>query len=124
MDGMAAMVDGNEGIDVSGLVKLKALVMSPTVARRQAERLGTSAPKRVSRNRRTDVWSKRSEEIKPPRLNGETISMGTRKPRPIGPVMEPSTEGSGTGEAVMYSPAVPGGAVTGGTWSKKPPFSS
>ena len=44
-----------DGMEVSGLVKLKALVMSPTVARRQAERLGTSVPKRVSRNRSTDV---------------------------------------------------------------------
>jgi len=32
--------------------------------------------------------------------------------------------GSGTAGAVTYSPGVPGGAVTGATWSKKPPFSS
>src|SRR5260370_30866273 len=37
---------------------------------------------------------------------------------------EPTTVGSGTAGAVTYSPGVPGGAVTGGTWSKKPPFSS
>src|SRR5579863_1921756 len=111
MDWRAATVEGSAGMDVSGLVKLNALVMSPTVARRQAERLGTSAPKRVSRKRRREVWSKRSEEMNPPRLNGEMIIMGTRKPRPMGPLMEPSTEGSGTAGAVTYSPAVPGGAV-------------
>jgi hypothetical protein len=54
------------------------------------------------------------------------MSIGTRKPNPIGPVIAgfPMTAGSGTAGAVMYSPGVPGGAVTGGTWSKKPPFSS
>src|SRR5487761_205891 len=54
------------------------------------------------------------------------ISIGTRKPRPIGPRMGglPTTVGSGTAGAVTYSPGVPGGAVTGGTWSKNPPFSS
>src|SRR5258708_91739 len=52
------------------------------------------------------------------------ISVGTRKPKPMGPVIPPATVGSGTAGAVMYSPGVPGGAVTGGTWSKKPPFSS
>ena len=41
--------------------------------------------------------------------------MGTRKPNPIGPVIAglPITVGSGTAGAVTYSPAVPGGAVTG-----------
>ncbi len=52
---IAPVVEGNEGMDVSGLVKLKALVMSPTVERRHAERFGTSAPKRVSRKRSIDV---------------------------------------------------------------------
>src|SRR5258708_6099586 len=100
--GRAAAVDGNAGIGVSGLVKLKALVMSPTVARRQAERLGTSAPKRVSRKRRIDVWSNRSEETKPPRLKGEMTIMGTRHPRPMGPLMAgfPATVGSGTAGTV------------------------
>ena len=36
-------------------LKLNALVRSPTVVRRQALKLGTSAPKRVSRNRSTEV---------------------------------------------------------------------
>ena len=51
----ACRVDGKVGIDWSGELKLKALVRSPTVERRQALRLGTPAPKRVSRNRNTEV---------------------------------------------------------------------
>jgi hypothetical protein len=62
----------------------------------------------------------------PPLLNGEITSIGTQKPRPMGPRIcgELTIVGSGTAGAVTYSPAVPGGAVTGGTWSKNPPFSS
>ena len=50
-------------------------------------------------------------------LNGEMISIGTRKPNPIGPVIAglPITVGSGTAGAVTYSPGVPRGAVTGAT---------
>jgi len=118
----AGAVAGSDGADVSGFEKLNALVRSPTVDLRHAERFGTSAPKRVSRNRSSDVWSNRSEQMNPPRLKGEITSIGTRNPSPIGPLMFPATEGSGSAGAVMYSPAVPGGAVTGGTWSKKPPF--
>jgi len=45
------------------------------------------------------------------------INIGTRKPNPIGPDMagDPIAVESGTDGAVMYSPGVPGGAVTGGT---------
>ena len=87
------------------------------MARRQALRLGTSAPNRVSRNRSREVWSKRSEDTNPPLLNGEITSIGTRKPRPMGPRIcgEPTTVGSGTAGAVTYSPVVPEGAVTGAT---------
>ena len=53
--GSAAVVEGNVGTDVSGLLKLRAFVMSPTVARRHADKLGTSAPNRVSRKRRIEV---------------------------------------------------------------------
>src|SRR5579863_82478 len=115
--GIACTVDGRFGIDRSGAAKLNALVRSPTVARRHALKLGTSAPNRVSRNRKIEVWSNRSDETKPPRLNGERISIGTRKPSPMGPSMGglPTTVGSGTAGAVTYSPGVPGGAVTGGT---------
>ena len=41
---------------------------------------------------------------------------------PIGPRIPPASEGRG--ETVRYSPGVPAGAVGGGTWSKKPSFSS
>src|SRR5947207_4325684 len=117
---MAPVVGGNDGTVVSGFEKLNALVISPTAARRHAERFATSAPKRVSRKRRIEVWSKGSEEINPPRLNGEITNVGTRNPRPIGPAIGglPATVGSGTAGAVTYSPGVPAGAVIGGTWSK------
>src|SRR5947209_3857107 len=71
---------GSDGTDVSTSAKLNAVVMSPVADRRQAERFGTSTPKRASSRRRVDVWSSTSEHTKPPRLNGETTSMGTRKP--------------------------------------------
>src|SRR5437879_6530634 len=124
--GIAGSVEGRAGIDGSGFLKLNALVRSPTVARRHADKLGTSTPKRVSRNRSTEVWSKSADDTNPPLLNGEITSIGTRKPNPMGPRMGglPITVGSGTAGAVTYSPGVPGGAVTGATWSKKPPFSS
>src|SRR5579872_1787997 len=113
--GIAGAVEGKFGTDEFGAAKLNALVRSPTVARRQALKFGTSAPNRVSRKRRIEVWSNRSEETNPPRVNGDRINMGTRKPSPIGPVMPPSTVESITGGAVRYSPGVPAGAVTGGT---------
>jgi hypothetical protein len=113
---------GREGTEVLILTKLKALVRSPTAERRHEDRLGTSAPKRVSRKRNSEVWSKVPCETKPPRAKGETMSRGTRKPSPIGPATPEASEGRGL--AVMYSPSVAAGAVGGGTWSKKPPFSS
>src|SRR3954469_9597063 len=67
--------------------KLNAVVMSPTVARRHADRLGTSTPNRVSIKRSWDVWSNVSDETSPPRLNGDRIMHGPRKPSPIGPRM-------------------------------------
>lgn len=84
--------------------------------RRQALMLGHSAwvPRavvHVSMKRSTEVWSKTSELTQPPRVHGDITIIGTRKPSPIG---TPS----------MYSPTVPGGATGGGTWSKKPSFSS
>ena len=56
-------------------------------------------------------------------------SAGTRMPSPSGPVMPRSSlEWLGSrmleGVAVRYSPAVPAGAVGGGTWSNQPSFSS
>ena len=114
---------GSAGIEVSGgAAKLNAFVRSPVCERRQRLRLGTSGPKRVSRNRSSEVWSKVFEHTKPPRENGEITSIGTRKPNPIGPRMPPAMLGRGS--TVRYSPGVPGGGTGGGTWSKKPPFSS
>src|SRR5207237_8644774 len=56
------------------------------------------------------------------RLQGDTTSIGTRGPSPIGPAMPPSPPVGGV--AVRYSPAVPGGGKGGGTWSKELPLSS
>src|ERR1700733_3681642 len=90
-------------------------VRSPTVARRQADTFGTSTPNRSLTSLSCEVWSNTSEAMWPPR------------PRPSGPAML-SVPGAGSpivgGDAVRYSPAVPGGAVGGGTWSNHPSFSS
>lgn len=43
------------GTESLGAAKLNALVRSPVIERRQAVRLGTSAPKRVSRKRSSEV---------------------------------------------------------------------
>src|SRR5205823_13113007 len=110
------------GSDLFGFAKLNALVRSPVTDRRQALRFGTGTPKRDSRKRSVEVWSNVPEETKPPRLNGEMTSIGTRKPSPIGPAIPPADDGSGL--TVRYSSGVPAGAAGGGTWSKKPPFSS
>src|SRR5882672_7368695 len=112
------------GATFGGDAKLNAEVMSPTTPSRQAVRLGTGTPNRARMSFNCEVWSNVSWTISPPRLHGEMTRQGTRKPRPIGPRMpaEPVTAlMSGT---VTYSPGVPGGAVGGATWSKKPPFSS
>ena len=50
------------------------------------------------------------------------ISIGTRTPSPIGPRIPPAIAGSGS--TVRNSPGVPSFGTGGGTWSKKPPFSS
>ncbi len=59
----------------------------------------------------TEVWSKTSEQTYPPTVHGETTSIGTRMPSPVG---RPS----------HCSSVTSGGATGGGTWSKKPSFSS
>src|ERR1700682_6748990 len=113
ISGIAVVVDGKLGTESSGTAKLNELVRSPTVARRHALKLGTSAPNRASRNRNIDVWSNRSDDTKPPRLNGEMTSIGTRKPKPMGPRMAglPTCVGSGTAGAGTVLPGVPAGAV-------------
>src|SRR5579863_3978332 len=100
---------GSGGTDRLCLARFNALVRSPVTERRQADRFGTSAPKRVSKNRSSEVWSKVSWHTKPPRLHGETTSSGTRKPNPIGPLSPSASDGSGL--AVRYSPAVPAGGT-------------
>ena len=90
--------------------------------RRHAEMLGAFTPKRSSRKRSCEVWSNTSDATWPPRLKGESTSIGTRKPMPIGPAVPCAS--SGSGETVTYSPGVPCGATGGGTWSKNPSFSS
>src|SRR5437588_7900525 len=114
---------GSLGRPAFGLAaKLNAAVRSPVVLRRQALRFGTLTRNRVSRNRSVDVWSNVFEQTRPPRENGETTSIGTRNPSPIGPRI-PSAAAGSLG-AVRYSPGVPRRGVGGATWSKKPPFSS
>ena len=113
---------GSAGTEASGAAKSNAEVRSPTALRLHAVRFGTSAPKRVSMKRSSEVWSKTSELTRPPRLKGEITSSGTRKPSPMGPATPAASEGSGL--TLRNSPAVPGGGTGGGTWSKKPPFSS
>src|SRR5256885_1484482 len=112
--------EGRLGAVESTEAKLNAPVMSPTVLSRQLERLGTVTPaeaKREANSLSGEVWSSVPLYTKPPLLNGETTSIGTRKPRPMGSV-------AGTAPVVTNSPAVPAGGVGGLTWSKKPPFSS
>src|ERR1017187_5042570 len=102
---------GRAGLGLAA--KLKALVRSPVALRRQALRFGTLTRKRVSRKRSVEVWSNVSDETSPPREKGETTSIGTRKPRPIGP----RTPWAATGSVptVRYSPGVPAGAAGGAT---------
>ncbi len=73
--------------------------------------LGSRTPVQRSRKRSTDVWSKASPAAQPPTVHGETIRHGTRKPPPMG---RPFTNSS----------LVPAGGTGGGTWSKRPSFSS
>jgi hypothetical protein len=107
----SSAVSGSSGIVVSCERKSKQLVKSPAIARRQAEMFGSRTPVHSSRNRSTDVWSKTCESIQPPWLHGETTVIGTRGPSP-------------TGRSNTNSSGVPGGAVGGIRWSKKPSCSS
>jgi len=124
------------GREISGIVRVagsvgtftfrwpswSAAVRSPTAERRHDERFGALTLKRSSMKRNCEVWSKVSEQMAPPRLNGEMTRRGTRKPRPIGPSMPRASAGRGSTD--RYSPSVPGGATGGSTWSKNPSFSS
>lgn len=99
-----------------GWAKSMALVRSPETARRQSVMFGQvkGLPRwaaQVSRNFTVEVWSNTSEATYPPRVHGETNSIGTRGPNPYGVVPE-------------NSPAVPGSGRGGRTWSNFPSFSS
>ncbi len=118
----SSAVLGNGGTDETCVRMCSVDVRSPAVLRRQAEILGAFTPKRSSKKRSCDVWSKTCEATCPPRLNGESTSIGTRNPMPTGPAKPSASLGSG--ETVTYSPGVPCGATGGGTWSKNPSFSS
>ncbi len=96
-------------------------VRSPTVRRRHAEMFGACTPKRSSKKRSCDVWSKTCDATWPPRAKGESTSIGTRNPSPTGPRTPCASDGS---VPARYSPAVPFGATGGATWSKNPSFSS
>ncbi len=120
--GWSFEVLGREGTDASPAPMCSVEVRSPAVLRRQAEMLGALTPKRSSKKRSCEVWSKTSEATCPPRLKGDSTSMGTRKPMPTGPRMPLASAGSVFW--VRYSPGVPAGGTGGGTWSKKPSFSS
>ena len=63
-------------------LKSSAEVRSPATARRQALILGSMTPWRASRKRITEVWSNTCALTQPPRLQGDTTSMGTRGPMP------------------------------------------
>src|ERR1051326_2466074 len=90
---------GMAGKLVSGAVKLNAEVRSPQSCRRQALMFGSCTPVQVSRNLIIEVWSKIWEQVYPPRLQGETMIIGTRAPKPMGspPTNSFVVPGGGTG---------------------------
>ena len=59
---LRASVAGRLGTDVSGDAAWRVAVRSPVTLRRHAEMFGAGTPKRVSRKRICDVWSKVSEQ--------------------------------------------------------------
>src|SRR5580704_2530812 len=102
-------VAGNLGNFVTGLVRVgSAEVRLPALAIRQFEMLRSlcssvgEIPNRLAMNCSCEVWSKASEHTQPPALKGDTTSMGTRIPKPIGPVMPPAS--GVNGRWVTYSP--------------------
>ncbi len=90
-------------------------------------------PKRASRKRSTDVWSKACELTQPPRLQGETTYIGTRGPGPYTRLSAASCSDGlmwrSRSVLMVDAPAIEpsglsDGAAGDGTWSKKPSFSS
>ncbi len=113
-------MSGRYGQPVRAEVKSNTDIRSPVTARRQGLMVGSGTPNTREQNRRTEVWSKTSEQTYPPRVQGETTIMGTRKPSPMGfpELISPAVE------TVDSPSASEVGGTGGGTWSKKPPFSS
>src|SRR5215831_5527485 len=77
-------------------------------------------------NRISDVWSNTSELTQPPLLQGEMTIIGTRTPRPYGPLaycVLPAKI-SFTSGTVDNPCAREAGGVGGTTWSNRPSFSS
>ncbi len=58
-----------------------------------------------------EVWSNVSETISGPRLYGEVVMQGTRKPRPSGPRMPPDPGTASMLGTVTVPKIVPGSAV-------------
>src|ERR1700712_2989763 len=85
-----ASLGTNSGLGIfSPLYGRKTVDKLPQTVRRQSLMFGscTFFPvfllKKSSKNCRVEVWSNTSEFTQPPRLHGDAITNGTRKPRPI-----------------------------------------
>src|SRR5262245_4381638 len=74
----------------------------------------------------SEVWSNTSELTQPPLLHGETTHIGTRTPRPSGPLSYTSLPPKISSLLPTFdSPCSRDSGGVGGTmWSKKPSFSS
>src|SRR5580704_1396489 len=125
------MVLGNGTVASLGEEKLNDDVRSPETARRHLVMLlsmmpGYSDPNRRSINRMSDVWSNTCGFTQPPLLQGEMTTMDTRTPIPYGPVAYLELPGkiSFVVSTLERPWARDCGTVGGGTWSKKPSFSS
>src|SRR5882724_4012077 len=96
---LIGVVAGKIGYELSAFAKSKADVKSPHTMRRQALMFGSVTPVQVSRNRMSEVWSNTCVQTYPPRVQGETMSVGTRMPSPIGwpPTNSSGVPGGGTG---------------------------
>src|SRR5690606_15863535 len=78
------------GGESEAVIGRKAEVRSPQTNRRQLlilvsfTRLPVFFSRKCSRNCKPEVWSNTSELTQPPLVQGEAITIGTRKPSPIG----------------------------------------
>src|SRR5262245_34178524 len=73
----------------------------------------------------SEVWSNTCELIQPPLLHGDTTIIGTRMPKPYGPVGAPGRPAKISLMVLTVDLPCPANGGVGGTmWSKKPPSSS